>query len=165
MTIHPVYEEKISSHKTTVLFIVLTIFFFMLSAWRWITRSLDTLACVLLCFSVLFLFYSLNYRTLVIQIFPTFLKLRFGLFAWTESLENIEDCLPDELPALLRYGGAGIHFMNVAGRYRANFNFLQYPRVVVRLRKKRGLVRDLSFSTQQPEEILRHIRLASSAIP
>mgnify|MGYP000900013350 CR=1 FL=1 len=33
----------------------------------------------------------------------------------------------------LRYGGAGIHFMSIRGRYRASFNFLEYPRVVIAL--------------------------------
>jgi hypothetical protein len=61
----------------------------------------------------------------------------------------------------MRYGGAGIHWMMVHGRYRASFNFLEYPRVVVRFKQKRGLVQDVSFSTRQPEEVIRCIEQAS----
>jgi hypothetical protein len=55
---------------------------------------------------------------------------------------------------LLKYGGAGIHFMTVNQRYRASFNFLEYPRVVIALKHKRGLIHDLSFSTQNPEQVI-----------
>jgi len=43
--------------------------------------------------------------------------------------------------------------MFVRGRYRASWNFLEYPRLVVALRKKAGPVHALSFSTRQPMEI------------
>ena len=58
----------------------------------------------------------------------------------------------------MKYGGAGIHFMTVHNRYRASFNFLEYPRVVIAFKKKVGLVRDISFSTRRPEEVTRLIR-------
>lgn len=60
-------------------------------------------------------------------------------------------------------GGAGIHFMTIRARYRASFNFLEYPRVVVAFKKKVGLVRDISFSTRRPDEVLRLIQEAASA--
>ncbi len=76
------------------------------------------------------------------------LRLQFGVFTWTIPLNNLEAIRPDDdLPALAKYGGAGIHFMLLRGRYRASFNFLEYPRVVVALRRSR-LVRDVSFSTR-----------------
>ena len=78
-------------------------------------------------------------------------------------LANIEECRLDALPALMRYGGAGIHFMVIRGRYRASFNFLEYPRVVIAFKRKVGPVRDISFSTRQPEDVLRVIQEAISA--
>ena len=51
--------------------------------------------------------------------------------------------------------------MFVDGRYRASFNFLEYPRVVTALRGKRR-VRDISFSTRQPDEVLRLIHKAAT---
>lgn len=72
-------------------------------------------------------------------------------------MENIADCRLDDLPAGLRIGGAGIHWMFVRRRYRFSFNFLEHPRVVLPLKQKIGLVQDVSFSTTNPNEIIRLI--------
>jgi hypothetical protein len=63
----------------------------------------------------------------------------------------------------MRMGGAGIHFMMVRGRYRASFNFLEYPRVVIAFKKKVGPVRDISFTTRRPDDVIRLIKEAVSA--
>jgi hypothetical protein len=63
----------------------------------------------------------------------------------------------------MRLGGAGIHFMVIENRYRASFNFLEYPRVVIALKRKKGPVRDISFSTRHPEELLQRLRDSVSA--
>jgi len=154
----PVYLERISSVRTQVLFLVLTLLCGLLGAWRISAAGCDTLAVILLCIAIFFLFYTLNYRTLIIQITQKSLALRFGVFTWTERFDNIESCTIDQLPMFFEYGGAGIHFMTVNRRYRASFNFLEYPRVVVALKRKRGLVRDLSFSTCQPEQVIQHLQ-------
>jgi hypothetical protein len=95
-----------------------------------------------------------NYRILNIRLFADYLLLSFGVFSWSIPLDNIENCLLDDLPDIKRLGGAGIHFMFVRKRYRVSFNFLEYPRVVIRLKNKMGLVRDVSFSTLQPEKVI-----------
>lgn len=157
------YNERSSSHRTEALFITLTILFLILLIRRMSAGSLDILAVAFFCLFVLFLFYSVNYRTLIIRLTHESLKLTFGIFSWSVKLDNVEDCRRDELPLLLRMGGAGIHFMSVRKRYRASFNFLEHPRVVVALKEKRGLVRELSFSTRHPVDVLRLIREAVSA--
>jgi hypothetical protein len=78
------------------------------------------------------------------------------------ELDNIDECRQDDLPILMKYGGAGIHFMLIQGRYRASFNFLEHPRVVISLKKRAGPVRDISFSTSHPDEVIRLIRAATS---
>jgi len=55
-------------------------------------------------------------------------------------LDNVEGCCLDDIPMLMRMGGAGIHFMLIRKRYRASFNFLEHPRVVIAFKKKEGLV-------------------------
>jgi hypothetical protein len=72
-------------------------------------------------------------------------------------LHNIEVCFPDTT-SLWRIGGAGIHFTPLHGRYRAMFNFLAHPRLVVALKVKQGWVRDVAFSTRHPDEVLRLIQ-------
>ncbi len=158
-----IYDESVSSSRTTALFVSLAILFLMLLVWRVNAARLDFLAGVFGFLLALFLFYSVNYRTLNIRLTSHSLMLTFGLFTWTVPLENIEACCFDDLPFLLRMGGAGIHFMVVDRRYRASFNFLEHPRIVIALRMKAGLVRDISFSTCQPDQVLRLIREAVAA--
>lgn len=160
----PIYLERISSVRTQMLFLVLSLLCGLLGAWRIIASGFDTLAVILVCLAGIFLFYTFNYRTLVIQITAETLKLRFGVFTWTERLDNIASCALDQLAWLQEFGGAGIHFMTMRQRYRASFNFLEYPRVVVALKQKRGLVCDLSFSTRQPEQIIKQLQELAPAL-
>jgi len=156
------YYEKVSSRKTEWLFAGLTVVFLLLFAWRVRVSGWDGLAVFLLVFSCLFLFYVVNYKALIISITSESLNLSFGIFKWRVPFDNIENCKLDELPAFMKYGGAGIHFMNIRNRYRASFNFLEYSRVVIALKNKVGLVRDISFSTRQPEDILQIVQKATS---
>jgi len=153
------YEEKISSARTEALFLMLTAFFLILLLWRVNTAGWDFFSVLFFIFFGLFLFYCLNFLKLTIQLTPDSFKLTFGIFHWTVPMDNIESCKLDNPPAFNKYGGAVIHFMFVDGRYRASFNFLEYPRVVVALRKK-GRVQDISFTTRQPEEVLQLIHQA-----
>jgi hypothetical protein len=163
MNTHLIYSEKLSSKWTELLFIALTLSFLLLLIWRVMAGGVDFLAGIFFFFFVVFLFYSLNYRTLIIRLTLESLKLSFGILTWTIPLNNVGEIQPDDdLPLLMKYGGAGIHFMLVRKRYRTSFNFLEYPRVVIGLKRKAGLVRDVSFSTCQPNEIIRLIQGAIS---
>jgi hypothetical protein len=110
---------------------------------------------IALLVGLLFTLYVINYRVLRITLTDSELRLRFGLVSWKIDLENIKEVNLDESPNLIKYGGAGVHFAFVAGEYRAFFNFLEYPRVVIRMRKKRGPVQALVFTTRHPQEILK----------
>lgn len=159
---NPVYEEKITSRRTEALFVSLTILFLLLLVWHMNAAGMDILSIILFFFCGLFFFYSLNYRALIICLTPDSLKLTFGLFTRTVPVEDIESCSLDDPPPVKKYGGAGIHFMFVDGRYRASFNFLEYPRVVVAL-KGYGRVRDVSFTTRRPDEVLRFLHEAMTS--
>jgi hypothetical protein len=152
------YQEHLSSPRTEALpQVLLTLAPLAVVAGRVRAAGLDGWSIALLLAAAFFLFYSLNYRTLVTRIDPEALRLRFGLFEWTIPLDDIETCSPDTL-TLWGIGGAGIHFTPVAGRYRAMFNFLEYPRLVLGLRIKKGPVRDVAFSTRQPAEVLARLQ-------
>ena len=152
-----VYTEELSSSKTEALFITLTVIFLLLSIWRWTVTGLSTWTIVFLCFFAFFLFYSLNYRWLKIHLTPDTLQLTFGIFTWRIAISNIKNCYLDE-DSLWRFGGAGIHFMWIKGKYRAFFNFLEYPRVVVTFKEKKGPVREIAFSTKEPERVMEIIQ-------
>ena len=111
MTGNLLYTERVSSRRTKILFVALTLLFFTLLIWRVAARGLDILVVVFCFLFALFFFYALNYRTLTIRLTTKFLKLRFGIFTWNVPLDNIESCRLDEIPVLMRMGGVGIHFM------------------------------------------------------
>lgn len=163
MTGDLIYSEELSSPKTQALFVALTALFGALAAWRIKAARASRTARVFLFFAALFSFYTLNYRTLIVRLTPAALKLTFGLFTWTVPLDNIASCDHDEPPALQRLGGAGIHFIMVRQRYRVSFNFLEHPRVVVVLKHPAGPVRDVSFSTRRPDDVIRLICEAIAA--
>lgn len=151
------HAERLSSKKTEALFWGLALATLLLALWRQNVAGGGTLATLLFAGFLFFVFYALNYRTLTIRLTAEVLKLRFGLFRWTIPLENVERCFLDET-SLRRIGGAGIHFSSFEGRYRAMFNFLEYGRVVVALKKERGPVKEVAFSTREPEELVALIR-------
>jgi hypothetical protein len=152
----PVYVERITSNRTTALFAALCGFFGLAAIFTY-TQELTALAWVGLVLAVVFLFYVVNFHTLFIRLDEDSLALTFGLFTWRVARTNIAAARLDEVPFAMRNGGAGIHFYLLHGRYRASFNFLEFPRVVIALQRPVGPVRDISFTTQQPEEILRRL--------
>jgi energy-coupling factor transporter transmembrane protein EcfT len=157
-----IYTERLSSNRTEALFLALALVFLMLVISRVNTGGWGGLAVAFLFFFAVFAFYSLNYRTMVIVLTSKVLRLKFGTFSWTVPLDNIQECRTDEIPVIKRLGGAGIHLMYVRGRYRASFNFLEHPRAVVVFKKKVGPVQEISFSTGEPDEVVRLIEKAVS---
>lgn len=148
------YTEKLRSSLTTVLFIDLFLIFLFLFGWRFGAVGWKFTPILFLILSLVFLFYIFNYRTLRIKISENSLELRFGLVRWRTELENIQEASLDDLPPIIKYGGAGVHFAFVRGIYRAFFNFLEGPRILVTFKEKQGLAQALSFSTRQPVKIL-----------
>jgi Ca2+/Na+ antiporter len=152
-----IYSERVSSNLTETLFVALAILFFLLFAWYARAAIFGVWIILFFFLFAFFLFYALNYRTLIIRLSEDALQLNFGIFTWIIPLHNIETCSPDAT-SLWRIGGAGIHFTSLEGRYRAMFNFLEHPRVVIALKVKKGLVHDIAFSTKQPDEVMRLIK-------
>jgi hypothetical protein len=151
------YEERLSSGRTQALFLALMLVFLMLFFWRLRSPTLGFLGYLGLGLSAFFLFYILNYRELLIRITPQGLLLKFGIFSWLTPFDTVASCKPDWV-SLWRIGGAGIHFTWISGRYRIFFNFLEYPRLVLGLREPRGMVRDVVFSTDAPDEVMAIVR-------
>jgi hypothetical protein len=159
MTGNEIFYERLSSNRTEALFLVLTFLFFRLHRRRYNRADrLDLFAALFFILFVFFGFCSLNYRTLIIRLTEEKLTLIFGLFRWRVPLHNVAECRRDELPLFMRLGGAGIHFMFIRKRYRVSFNFLEYPRILIRLKRKVGPVEDVSFSTRRPDEFLQIIQ-------
>ncbi len=152
------YEEGVTSRKTQALFLSLAGQFTGMALWSRKFPKRGLLSIISFFFASFFLFYSLNYRKLRIRLTPEELNLKFGIFTWSIPVINIATCRLDDLPLLMRMGGAGIHFMSIGNRYRASLNFLEHPRVVVSLKKKLGPVQEISFSTRHPNEVIQLIQ-------
>ena len=165
MTNELLFHERVSSPRTTWFLAALALLSGLLGAGRIQAAGVDAWAIAGLGFSAFFWFYVLNYRILDIRLTPEALTLTFGLFHWVVPVDNVDTVRPDQLPWLLWYGGAGIHFMTAHQRYRVSYNFLEYPRVVIGLKRKAGLVRDVSFSTRQPGEVIRCLQAATGTLP
>jgi hypothetical protein len=153
MEVPPEYKEEITSGRTEALFIALMLMFLVFSVLRVNSHGIDGWLRVFAAVSVVFLFYSINYRKLIIRITPSNVKLRFGLFHWRIPLDNIESVFLDPV-SLWRIGGAGIHFSFFAGKYRVMFNFLDHDRVVLELKQKQGLIQEIAFTTRKPDVVL-----------
>jgi hypothetical protein len=149
------YCEKIRSNTTSLLFVFLALTFFALGAWRVLAVGLRFTPLLFVSLGLFFTFYIVNYRTLEISIFDDALELKFGLVRWRTELHNIQACIIENSPLVIKYGGAGVHFAFVEGEYRAYFNFLEYPRVLLRFYKKQGLVQALVFTTRHPDQVLK----------
>jgi len=151
------YTEQIKSSGTSVLFLFLSILFFLLFGWRITAGGLRFFPGLFAFLGLFFLLYVINFQVLEININSTQLKLKFGVISWRTSLDNIQEAHLDDSPAIIKYGGAGVHFALVKGIYRAFFNFLEYPRVLVSFKVKQGLVQELVFTTRQPDQVLAFI--------
>ena len=148
------YSEKITSTGTTLLFLGLSILCLILFSWRITVVGFRFLPGLFAFMALFFMFYVFNYRVLEITITPAHLKLKFGLVSWKTNLDNILESSLDDSPAIIKYGGAGVHFAFVKGVYRAFLNFLEYPRVLVSFKQKQGLVQELVFTTRRPDQVL-----------
>ena len=152
------YFEDVSSLKTTSLFLGLAVVFFGIFIWRVSAVGFSTFPSICLFFSIFFGLYVLNYRTLKIKITDKILSLKFGVIRWRTKLDNINTSSIDDSPDLIKYGGAGVHFAFVNQKYRAFFNFLEYPRVLINFKEKQGPVQGLVFTTRKPDEVLKFIQ-------
>ena len=157
-----VYEERVSSSRTEALFVALTLVFLALSVIRGSRSGFGYLAVLFVLLSCFFLFYAVNYRTLIVRMTHDAVALRFGVFSWTVPWDTVQRWYPDDT-SMWRVGGAGIHFTMIRRRYRVFFNFLEHPRVVLELSKARCLVQDVVFSTRRPTEVLEAVAARAGA--
>ncbi len=149
-----IYQEEVKSPKTSLLFTLLALVFSALFAWRVAVVGFRAFPIVCLVLALFFFSYLLNYQILRITITEEDVTLKFSLIRWRTRLENIQTCKMDDSPNLIKYGGAGVHFAFVRGEYRAFFNFLEHPRILITFHHKQGLVQGLVFTTRQPEQVM-----------
>lgn len=152
-----IYEEKLySKWMSLVLGSVTTIFFILggyeilagiewdepLPVWFWPVMAL------------LFLGLTINFLKLTIKMDHDGLKVGYGLLKSKVSWHEIEDSYLDETSTLW-YGGWGVRLGRGGGNWRTVYNVIGGPRVVISL--KDGLIREIVFSTKNPERVIKTI--------
>lgn len=147
------YREQLTDWKTSLLFAVLAAFFAALFCLRFQQVGWKPGPIIFMLISLIFWLYLVNYFRLDVKISSRDLILKFGIFGWKESLQNLGPISKEGRPFWIRYGGAGIHFAMVRGKYTMFFNFLDHPRQKIELLTKRGWVQQICFSTCCPDRI------------
>ncbi len=104
---------------------------------------------------LLFLLITGNFSRLKIKITSDGLSVGYGITRKKVPWERIENCHVDESSAI-RYGGYGIRFTRVGGKWRTGYNVIGTPRVVISLNE--GFVREIAFSTKNPDEVMEVIK-------
>lgn len=148
------YVEEVRSNWTSALFACLGTLSLALFSWRLSAVGWRFLTDLFLFLGIFFFLYTVNYRVLRIEIDGGRLSLQFGLLRWRTEFSRMADCQLDDSPWWIKYGGAGVHFAMVRGKYRVYFNFLEHPRVLVSLSVRQGPVRQICFTTRQPDQVL-----------
>lgn len=161
---NPQYSEKVRSNKTSLLFVILALIFSALFAWRYSVVGLRFVPGLYAFLGLFFCIYVINYRVLIITITDQTLQLKFGLIGWRTDIRNIAHGINYDPPFWIKYGGAGVHFAMVEGTYHAFYNYLEFPRVLIKFHHKQGLVQALVFTTKEPDRVLEILKKRSSAV-
>ena len=149
------YEEKIFLRVTTITLVSFTVVMLLLLIYLISAESYPILIGTFLGAFILFVVVTLNFNTLAIRITPEFVRVAYGIFRRKSVFENIEDCYLDNV-SNFGYWGFGIRIARVSGRWRIVYNIFKCPRVVLSLKK--GRIREVVFSTKNPEEVMRRIK-------
>lgn len=154
MDSNTLYEEKIASKWTTILFAFVTVFFMFMMFYQIFVGPLGEYPAptwVLIVLVIIFLFLTFNFRAMTIELTPEFLSTGFGVVKHRIPWEDIERSWEDESP-VWTYGGWGIRFEKSHGKRRLAYTVPQTPRVALSL--KRGRFQEFIFSTRKPGELI-----------
>ena len=149
MTVKPVYFERILFRE---MFIALG----LIAGWLAISVVWGDGAIFLptpfFVFLILLLVAILtNFSRLTIRMSPENITVGYGRITRQIPWENIESCYLDETSAIF-YGGFGIRFARIRGKWRLVYNIMSTPRVVLAL--KSGGFQEFVFSTKNPDEVM-----------
>lgn len=149
------YEEKLFSKWSTIIFTIFTILFLVLTVYPIFIGPLgDNKAPTWLLglIFLLFLFFTLNFSFMTLKLTSEFLSVRFGVLSYNVTWENIEKCYKEEVP-LWTYGGWGIRFEKSKGERRLAYTVPQTSQLTVLLKNKR--FREFIFSTRNPDKVIK----------
>lgn len=159
MKIEALYQEKLTSKWITIIFLffaLLFLFFIIYQAFIGPLGNNPAPNWALAIMFLIFLFLTVNFLRLTIQITPQHLVAGYGIFKHKISWDNVESVYPDKSPVLTNYGGWGIRFGKVGGKWRLVYNIPESDRIVMSL--KDGKFREFVFSTKNSQEVITLIK-------
>lgn len=104
--------------------------------------------------TIFFIGLTTNFLRLSVEMTSKGLTVGYGILRKKISWDRVEGCHIDERSAW-RYEGWGDRLMRIDGKWRSIYNVFGSPRVVVSL--NRGWIRELVFSTRNPEKAIETI--------
>lgn len=152
---NPIYEEKIFSKLNALIFTVIVGLLLYTFICQLLGEPLgnDPAPNEFLIFMIfLFVFIGINFSTLTITIDDHHIIVGYGIIKKIILREEVEKCYLDEASAIF-YGGWGIRFGRVKGKWRLVYNTIGDPRVVIALRN--GWYKEFVFSTRNPQDIIK----------
>ncbi len=152
------YEEVLFSKISTIILSVVTSAFFLiyihqitveptwaepLPNWFWLMMAVFLLAM------------TINFSRMKIKIDNDGIFIIYGVMKKKISWKNVKDCSVDE-GSSVKYGGWGLRFWRGKGNFRIIYNIAAGDRIVISLNS--GFVREIVFSTRNPEKVMKIIK-------
>lgn len=156
MVTNSLYKEEISSKgslilSTSIMIISLLILWFQLFINSFHPPFLNWIYLVIILICLI----TINFSKLTIKITSEKITIRYGIVGHTLLWNKVEDVFLDET-SMIRYGGWGLRIGRFGGKWRLIFNVIGKKCVLLQLNQ--GRFRELVFSTNSPEEIVKIIR-------
>jgi len=152
------YEEILFSKISTVILSVITTAFFLIYIYEIIVEpSWDEPLpnWFWLIMAVILLGVTINFSRMKIKINNKGIMIRSGVIKNLIPWKDVKDCSVDE-GSPLKYGGWGQRFWRVKGNFRIIYNAAAGKRIAISLNS--GIVREIVFSTRNPEKVMRIIK-------
>ena len=147
MHLNYIYEEKIFSLWLAGMLALLTGIMFYAAA---------SLSLFYLVIFFLFLGITITFVRLTITITSSSVTIGYGILKYTVPWENIERCYHVDKSFASVYGGSGIYPIEVKGKSRLVYGVYGRPQVVLSLKK--GRYKEIAFSTENPEAVVKIVK-------
>ncbi len=149
MRLNYIYEEKILSLWLAGMLALLTGIMFYAAVS--LSPTLFYLVIFLLFFGITVIFVRLT-----ITITSSCVTVSYGILKYTVPWENIEGCYHVDKSFASVYGGSGIYPIEVKGKSRLVYGVYGRPQVVLSLKK--GRYKEIAFSTENPEAVIKIVK-------
>jgi hypothetical protein len=154
-----IYEETVSfpvAWAVFGLFMVISVVFVALWAYQLTSGPVGSDPAPTWFYLVMWLVFDLvgilmlNFTKLRVSIFPSVMRIGFGVIRYSVRRSNVAGCYRDRASGM-SYGGWGIRIARIDGKWRLGYTVIGASRVVLQLTE--GRFSEFAFSTNEPDRI------------